>query len=105
MLLENTGRILCDPRDTNLTGKIIGKDVTDAGFVALFKAKDGLVKTMINGREVRADVRTTPRGWKILIIQAEDEIFAATNAAIRNCLFISLGVALVMWWNFCARRP
>ena len=105
MLLENTGRILCDPRNADLTGKIIGKDVTDAGLLTLFKAKDGLLKTRLNGQEVRVDVRTTPRGWKILIIQSENEIFAAANAAIRNCLLISLGVALVMWLNFSARRP
>ncbi|WP_374288766.1 methyl-accepting chemotaxis protein [Desulfovibrio desulfuricans] len=96
MLLENTGRILCDPRDKNLTGKIIGKDIQDPGLVKLFGMKEGSTSTQVNGQEVRASVRTTPHGWKILMLQTEDEIFAATNSAIRASVVISLSVALVM---------
>jgi len=96
MLLENTGRILCDPRDKNLTGKIIGKDIQDPGLVKLFGMKEGSASTQVNGQDVRASVRTTPHGWKILMLQTEDEIFAATNSAIRASVVISLSVALVM---------
>ena len=96
MLLENTGRILCNPRYKDLTGKIIGKDLQDPGLVKLFGIKDGTVSTVVNGQEVRASVRTTPHGWKILMIQNEDEIFAATNAAIRASIIITASVALLM---------
>lgn len=96
MLLENTGRILCNPRYKDLTGKIIGKDVQDPGLVKLFGIKDGTVSTVVNGQEVRASVRTTPHGWKILMLQNEDEIFAATNTAIRTSIIITASVALLM---------
>ncbi|NCB23465.1 MAG: methyl-accepting chemotaxis protein [Deltaproteobacteria bacterium] len=96
MLLENSGRILCDPRHKDLTGKIIGKDVQDPGLVKLFGMKDGSVSTVVNGQDMRANVRTTPHGWKILMLQNEDEIFAATNTAIRASIIITGSVALLM---------
>ena len=96
MLLENTGRILCDPRHKDITGKIIGKDVQDPGLTKLFGMKDGSVRTVINGQDVRASVSTTPHGWKILMLQNEDEIFAATNAAMRASMIITASVALLM---------
>jgi len=96
MLLENTGRILCDPRNKDLTGKIIGKDIQDPGLVKLFGTKDGMLQTVINGHEVRANVLTTPHGWKILMLQSEEEILAATNTAVRASVIITLSVALIM---------
>ena len=96
MLLENTGRILCDPRNKDLTGKIIGKDIQDPGLVKLFGAKDGMLQTVVNGHEVRANVLTTPHGWKILMLQSEEEILAATNTAVRASVIITLSVALIM---------
>ena len=96
MLLENTGRILCNPRDKEMTGKIIGKDVQDPGLVKLFGAKSGMQKVLVNGQEMRANVLTTPHGWKILMLQSEEEIFATTNAAIRTCVIITSSVALIM---------
>ena len=96
MLLEHTGRILCNPRYKDLTGKIIGKDLQDPGLVKLFGMKDGSVSTVVSGQQVRASVRTTPHGWKILMLQNEDEIFAATNAAIRTSIIITTSVALLM---------
>ena len=96
MLLENTGRILCDPRNKDLTGKIIGKDIQDPGLVKLFNTKDGSLQTVVNGRDVRANVLTTPHGWKILMLQSEEEIFAATNTAVHASVIITLSVALIM---------
>ena len=96
MLLENTGRILCDPRNKDLTGKIIGKDIQDPGLVKLFGTKDGSLQTVVNGQEVRANVLTTTHGWKILMLQSEEEIFATTNTAVRASVVITLSVALIM---------
>lgn len=96
MLLENTGRILCNLRFKDLTGKIVGKDAQDPGLVKLFGIKDGSVSTVVSGQQVRASVRTTPHGWKILMLQNEDEIFSATNAAIRTSIIITASVALLM---------
>ena len=95
MLLENTGRILCDPRNKDLTGKIIGKDIQDPGLVKLFGTKDGMLQTVVNGHEVRANVLTTPHGWKILMLQSEEEILASTNTAVRASVIITLSVALI----------
>ncbi len=96
MLIENTGRILCDPRDKDMTGKIIGKDVQDPGFVKLFSTTKGTLKTLVNGQEVRASVLTIPQGWKIIMLQSEAEILATTNTAIRASVIITLSVALLM---------
>ena len=96
MLIENTGRILCDPRDKELTGKIIGKEVKDPGLEHLFKAKDGLVLTRIKDVAVRANVLTTRFGWKIAVIQDESEIFASANEAIRSVSIIYGLVTVIM---------
>ena len=96
MLLENTGRILCDPRNKDMTGKIIGKDVQDPGLVKLFGAKNGTQEVIIRGQEMRANVLTTPHGWKVLMLQSEEEILATTNTAIRACVIITSSVALLM---------
>ncbi|OXS30334.1 MAG: hypothetical protein BCS36_11910 [Desulfovibrio sp. MES5] len=96
MLIENTGRILCDPRDKELTGKIIGKEVKDPGLEQMFKAKDGLVLTRIKDVPVRANVFTTRFGWKIAVIQDESEIFASANEAIRSVSVIYGIVTVIM---------
>lgn len=96
MLIENTGRILCDPRDKELTGKIIGKEVKDPGLEQVFKTKDGLVLTRIKDVSVRANVFTTSFGWKIVVLQDESEIFASANEAIRSVSIIYGIVTVIM---------
>ena len=96
MLIENTGRILCDPRDKEITGKLIGKEVKDTGLEKLLGTQDGLVLTRIKDIPVRANVLTTSFGWKIAVIQDESEIFASTNEAIRSVAVIYGIVTLIM---------
>ncbi|MFT4302312.1 MAG: methyl-accepting chemotaxis protein [Desulfovibrio sp.] len=96
MLIENTGRILCDPRDKDLTGKVIGTEVKDPGLEQLFSTQSGLVLTRIKGVSVRANVFTTSFGWKIVVIQDESEIFASANEAIRSVSIIYGIVTLIM---------
>ncbi|CAK7028698.1 MAG: Methyl-accepting chemotaxis protein PctB [Desulfovibrio sp.] len=96
LLVENTGRIICDPKDKELTGKIIGKDIKSPGLEQLFKTQSGVVLTHINDIAVRANVLTTSLGWKIAVIQDESEIFAETNEAIRSVSIIYAVIALAM---------
>ena len=96
LLVENTGRIICDPKDKELTGKIIGKDIQSPGLEHLFKTQSGIVLTRIKDIPVRANVLTTSLGWKIAVIQDESEIFAETNEAIRSVSIIYAVIALVM---------
>ena len=96
LLVENTGRIICDPKDKELTGKIIGKDIQSPGLEQLFKTQSGIVLTRIKDIPVRANVLTTSLGWKIAVIQDESEIFAETNEAIRSVSIIYAVIALVM---------
>lgn len=96
LLIENTGRILCSPRQPELTGKIIGKDILDEGLAKIYETPSGSLAALLQDAKVRANIVTTDFGWKIIAIQAESEIFDGSNAAIRNITFISIGIALAM---------
>ncbi|MCR5562855.1 MAG: HAMP domain-containing protein, partial [Desulfovibrio sp.] len=96
LLIEHTGRILCDPKDTANTGKIIGQDVSDPALVALKNAQDGPLNLEYGGAAMRAMVRTAACGWKIVAMQSEAEIVARSNHAIMRMLSISGLVALLL---------
>ena len=96
LLIEHTGRILCDPKEASNTGKIIGKDVSDPAFTALKDAPDGPMSLEYDGVPMRAMVRTATCGWKIVALQSEDEITARSTQAILHMMGISCIVALVL---------
>ncbi len=96
LLIENTGRILCNPRQQDITGKIIGKDVTDPGLAEILKIKNGTVSIPLHGQTMRANVLTTNFGWKIVALQAESEIFSGSNSAIRSISIISVCITLAV---------
>ncbi|MBO5491299.1 MAG: methyl-accepting chemotaxis protein, partial [Desulfovibrio sp.] len=96
LLIEHTGRILCDPKDAANTGKIIGKDVSDPALATLKAAQDGPLRLEYGGVPMRAMVRTATCGWKIVALQSEAEITARSTQAILRMLAISGIVALVL---------
>ena len=96
LLLEHTGRILCDPKDAANTGKVIGKDTTKAAFDILRSAQDGPLTLEYDGIDMRGMVRTASCGWKIVALQAEAEINARSNSAILRMVILSCVVALLL---------
>ncbi len=96
LLIEHTGRILCDPKDAANTGKIIGKDVSDPALATLKTAQDGPLNLEYGGLSMRAMVRTATCGWKIVALQSEAEIVAHSNQAILRMLCIAGVVALLL---------
>lgn len=44
VLIENTGKILCEPAHPALVGKVLGKDVNDAGMLRVFGTDKGVVR-------------------------------------------------------------
>lgn len=96
MLIEDSGRILCDPMSKELVGKIIGEDVKEKEFLTLTSMDEGMSVMNFNGIEVMTNVITTDHGWKIVSFQSTKEIFGPSNAAIVNVGIISTITALVV---------
>jgi len=96
MLIEGTGRVLCDPKNTANTGKIIGKDLADAGLAAIMRADSGELELNLNGMDYRVVVRTTGFGWKVAALQSVDEINARSNSAMLHMLPVVGVIALIM---------
>ena len=96
LLIEQTGRILCDPKKSANTGKIIGTDTSDPALVTMKNAPDGPLNLDYGGTPMRAMVRTATCGWKMIALQAEEEIVAHSREAIIRMLGIACIVALLL---------
>ena len=96
MIIENTGRILCDPKNPASIGKIIGTDIQDAGLSAILRAKDGTLRTEVGGVPMRVAVQTNPYDWQIVFLQTESEIIAPTQRAILMAIAINVGFAVLV---------
>ena len=110
VLIENTGRILCEPEHPGLVGKVLGKDLADPELMKAFATRSGLVRLELNGESLQANVMTNAFGWKLISVQAEKEIFARSNATVLHVALITLGLAAVallgMAWLVCSiNRP
>ncbi len=96
MLIENSGRILCDPKNKDNVGKLIGADLRDAGLAAIMTTNSGELDLTLGGMDMRAVVQTTKLGWKMVTLQSLDEINARSNRAIVRILVVVGVIALVM---------
>lgn len=96
LLMEDSGRILCDPGNPENIAKYIGKEVTDAGLKDIREHDKGMLTVTIGGKDFFANIMTTEYGWKIASIQAVDEIFAPVHEAIINITIISLITVVVV---------
>ena len=76
LVLEGTGRVLCDPITAANVGKFVGKELPDPGYAAIMRAGSGILNTTIAGTPARVNVLTTANGWRLAAVQAEEEIYA-----------------------------
>ncbi|WP_300786279.1 methyl-accepting chemotaxis protein [uncultured Desulfovibrio sp.] len=95
LVLEGTGRVLCDPITAANVGKFVGKELPDPGYAAIMRAGSGILTTTIAGTPARVNVLTTANGWKLAAVQAEEEIYAQCDAAILRLLLITGGITLI----------
>ena len=96
MLVEGTGRVLCDPKNSGNTGKIIGKELSDQGLATILATDSGELELSMDGANVRAVVQTTKHGWKTVALQSVDEINERSNRAILRILAVAGVIAIVM---------
>ncbi|MCR5563837.1 MAG: methyl-accepting chemotaxis protein [Desulfovibrio sp.] len=96
MLIENSGRVLCDPKNAGNVGKLIGKELADPGLAAIMRTGSGELALTMSGAAMRAVVHTTKLGWKVAALQSVEEINARSNRAILRMLAISGSVALLL---------
>ena len=94
VLIENTGRVLCDPQNPGLVGKVMGKDITDPALLKVMSVQQGIVPVTIDGEAFWANVSTTSFGWKLVSVQSEAAIFALSNSTTRTVILITLSLVL-----------
>ncbi len=95
LVLESTGRLLCDPSAPANVGKFAGKDLSDPGYEAIMRTESGILETSLGGMNVRACVLTTPQGWKLAAVQGIEEINADSNEAMLRLLLVNGIICLV----------
>lgn len=95
VLIENTGKILCEPAHADLVGKVLGKDITTPGLMQAFETTNGIVRFELDGEPIQANVMTNSFGWKLVSVQTEAAIFARSNATVRHVALLTLGLTLV----------
>ena len=95
LVLEGTGRVLCDPITVGNVGKIVGKELPDPGYAAILRTNSAVIETTIGGKAVRANVLTTPNGWKLAAVQEVEEIYAHCNEAVTRLLLLTGIITLI----------
>lgn len=95
VLIENTGKILCEPAHPDFVGKVVGKDITEPGMMEIFSTSNGLLHITLDGKKVWANVMTNKFGWRVVSIQSEEAIFSRSNATVRAVVFITLGLVIL----------
>ena len=96
IIFEQTGRILCDSKHVENIGKFIDKDITNAAFSTFKSAPDGALEVVYDKVPVRAMLRTTQCGWKVVALQAQAEIMEHSNRAIVRFIMICSAIALAL---------
>ena len=108
VLIENTGKILCEPAHPALVGKVLGKDVNDAGMLRVFGTDKGVVRLTVDGEAIQANVITNSFGWKLVSVQSDAAIYARSNATVRAVALITLtllALAGAVWVARSVSRP
>ena len=95
LVLEGTGRVLCDPITAGNVGKFVGKELPDPGYAAILRTNSAVIETTIGGKAVRANVLTTPNGWKLAAVQEVEEIYAECNEAVTRLLLLTGIITLI----------
>lgn len=96
LIEESSGRVLCDPKNEQFIGKIIGNEISDPGIVQILRAQQGKMTTQVNGVDMHASIVSNEYGLRLVMLQADSELFAATNSAIRSALLICAGMTFLV---------
>ena len=95
LVLEGTGRVLCDPLTASNVGKTVGKELPDPGYAAILRTNSSIIETTIGGKAVRVNVLTTGNGWKLAAVQDVEEIYAHCNEAVLRLLLLTGIITLI----------
>ena len=95
LVLEGTGRVLCDPITGGNVGKIVGKELPDPGYAAIMRTNSSVIDATIAGKAVRINVLTTGNGWKLAAVQEVEEIYAHCNEAVLRLLMLTGIIAAI----------
>ncbi|MCR4665669.1 MAG: methyl-accepting chemotaxis protein [Desulfovibrio sp.] len=96
LLIEHTGRVLCDPRNAANTGKMIGQEISNEALSTLKAAGDGPIQLSYNGVDTYGVVHTAKCGWKIVAMQDRAEIMQKSNQALLHMLLIVAAVSFLL---------
>ena len=106
VMIDSLGQIISDPRnsgpDTPAKDRWLGKTVSDIGgdagkaLVALNGMKSGYAEVRLQNKDWLASVQSTSEGWKLVMLQEKDEIFADAMGVTLSILMVGGGIALIM---------
>ena len=96
LIIEDSGRIICNPLEEEMVGKVIGKDVNTPALEAIMKVPNGVVDVEAKGQAYIANILTTQSGWKAVAMQSVREINERSNTAMQHVSLIAVVVALLM---------
>ena len=95
VLIENTGKILCEPEHPDFVGKVLGKDINEPNLVKVFETQNGIVHLELDGEPAQANVMTNAFGWKLISVQTDAAIFSRSNATVHHVALLTMGLTLV----------
>ena len=96
LIIEDSGRIICNPLEEELVGKVIGKDVRTPALEAIMRVPNGVADVDVKGTPYMANILTTQSGWKVVALQSVQEINERSNTAMQRVSLIAVAVALLM---------
>ena len=106
LMLDALGQVLSDPRNSGPNvpeeKRWLGKTLeelpkdTSSALKNVAAMASGYTEIFFNGKTHLASVQTTDAGWKLIILQDKDEIFANAMRVTLVILLVGLGIALVM---------
>ena len=96
LIIEDTGRIICNPLEEKLVGQVIGQDVRTPALEAIMRTANGVVDVEARGQAYMANILTTQSGWKAVAMQSVREINERSNTAMRHVSIIAAVIALLM---------
>ena len=94
LIIEDSGRIICNPLEEELVGKVIGKDISTPALEAIMRTPSGVVDLEAGGQSYMANILTTKSGWKAVALQSVQEINERCNTAMRHVAIIAAVIAL-----------
>ncbi|HJB66710.1 MAG TPA: HAMP domain-containing protein [Candidatus Mailhella merdavium] len=96
LLLEDTGRVIYNPKDQSSVGKLVGSEVDDPALKAIIAVNSGLISITLDGEPYLANVLTLDNGWKIAAVESLAEINGPSNEAVQRIIFITLAISVIM---------